>query len=608
MVEAHATMLYAPNPDDVSRMSWEAWLTLLVVVAAIGLMIRELAPPAVAMLGGAIVLLLAGVIDTPEAFSGFSNPAPLTIAALYVLAGAASKAGLMQPLVAATLGNGESVGRGLARLLPPVAAASSVLNNTPIVAVLVPEVETWAARHGRAVSRYLMPLSFASILGGIVTLIGTSTNLVISGLLAVETGEELGFFEITKVGLPIAVVGIALLIVLAPRILKARRSARDDLTESAREFVIDMVVTPGGPLDGATVNKAGLRQLAGVFLVQVVRDGEATDAVGPEFRLHGSDELRFAGKADDVVDLHSTPGLASLEVDHFHGFDFARSSFFEAVVGASSPLVGRTLKESQFRSSYQAAVVAVHRAGQRIDAKLGEVPIRVGDTLVLLSDRGFRDRWRDRRDFLLVSPMADAAAPAHHLRVPVAVIMVGVIILAASGLLPIIKASLLGVLAVLGLRILSPGEARRAIDLDVVLLIAAGFGMAAALTKSGLAEQIASGLVSWFGQIGDVGVLLAIVVATILLTESVSNTAAAVLVFPIATQAANATGLDLTAVAVSIAIAASASFLTPIGYQTNIMVYGPGGYRYTDYTRLGLPLTAVMVVGILVGVSVWWGF
>ncbi len=588
-------------------MTWEAWLTLLVIVVVIVLMVRELVPPAVAMLAAAVVLLLVGVIDASQAFSGFSNPAPLTIAALYVLAGAASKAGLMQPVVAATLGNRHSLRQELARLLPPVAAASSVLNNTPIVAVLVPEIEAWSARHGRPLSSYLMPLSFASILGGIVTLIGTSTNLVVSGLLGVETGRELGFFEITKVGLPIAIVGVAVLTLSAPRLLTVRRSARDDLTEAAREFVVDMVVTPGGPLDGATVDEAGLRRLAGVFLVQVARDGDLLAAIGPEFVLHGADELRFAGKADDVVDLQSIPGLESRERDQFHGFDLARSSFFEAVVGPSSPLVGQTLKQARFRSNYQAAVVAVHRAGQRIDAKLGEVPLRVGDTLVLLSDREFRDRWRDRRDFLLVSPMAGTTPPAVHLRLPVAAVIMGVVALAATSLMPILEAALLGVLVVLATRILTPGEARRAIDLDVVLLIAAGFGVAAALIESGLAGEIADGLVTTLGGLGGGGVLLAIILATIVLTEAVSNTAAAVLVFPIAAQAAVSTGLDLTAIAVAIAVAASASFLTPIGYQTNVMVYGPGGYRYTDYTRLGLPLTLLMILGILAGVAVWWG-
>ena len=588
-------------------MSGEAWFTGAVILAAVILLVRELVPPVIAMLGAAIVLMLAGITSSQEAFSGFSNEAPLTIAALYVLAGAASKAGLMQPLVTRTLRDGSSERSGLARLLPPIAGASSVMNNTPIVAVLVPEIETWAARHGRSVSKYLMPISFASILGGIVTLIGTSTNLVVSGLLAEETGNGLAFFEITKVGLPIAIVGLAVLIALSPHLLRDRKSARDSLTETAREFVVDMEVTSGGPLDGVSVDRAGLRHLAGVFLVQVERDDELISAVGPEFILHGGDALRFAGKADDVVDLQSIPGLVSRERQQFHDFDLARSSFFEAVVGPSSPLVGRTLKQSRFRSNYQAAVVAVHRSGQRIDAKLGEVPIRVGDTLVLLSDGEFRDRWRNRRDFLLVSPMAGAAPPQNHLRLPVIAILVAVVGLAATGVWPILNAALLGVLAVMGFGILAPGEARRAIDLDVVLLIAAGFGVAAAMTSSGLAERMAVALVDSFGSFGGGGVLLAVILATVVLTEAVSNTAAAVLVFPIAASASVSVGLDIVAVAVAIAVAASASFLTPIGYQTNVMVYGPGGYRYTDYTRLGAPLTLLMVLGIIAGVAMWWG-
>ena len=589
-------------------MSGEAWLTAAVILVAVFLLVRELVPPVIAMLGAAIVLLLAGVTSSQEAFSGFSNEAPLTIAALYVLAGAASKAGLMQPLVTGTLRDGSSERAGLARLLPPIAGASSVMNNTPIVAVLVPEIETWAARHGRSVSKYLMPISFASILGGIVTLIGTSTNLVVSGLLAEETGQGLSFFEITKVGLPIAVVGLMVLIALSPHLLRDRRSARDSLTETAREFVVDMEVTSGGPLDGVSVDRAGLRHLAGVFLVQVERDHELISAVGPEFILHGGDALRFAGKADDVVDLQSIPGLVSREREQFHDFDLARSSFFEAVVGPSSPLVGRTLKQARFRSNYQAAVVAVHRSGHRIDAKLGEVPIRVGDTLVLLSDREFRDRWRNRRDFLLVSPMAGTPPPQNHLRLPVIAILIAVVGLAATGVWPILNAALLGVLVVLGFGILAPGEARRAIDLDVVLLIAAGFGVAAAMTSSGLAERMAVALVDSFGAFGKGGVLLAVILATVILTEAVSNTAAAVLVFPIASSASASVGLDVVAIAVAIAVAASASFLTPIGYQTNVMVYGPGGYRYTDYTRLGAPLTLLMIVGIMAGVATWWGF
>lgn len=587
-------------------MSWEAWLTLAVVVIAIAAMARDLVPPAVAILGSTIILMLTTVITPEEAFSGFSNTATLTIAVLYVLAGAASRAGALQPLVSGALNPAASDRRNLARLLPSVTAASSVLNNTPIVAVLVPEITAWAGRHGRSVSTYLMPISFAAILGGTITLIGTAGNLVVSGLLEASGEDPLGFFEITVIGLPLAVVGLVILIPIAPRVLQDRRTTEDELTRLVRDFVVDMVVEDGGPLDGVTVERGGLRNLAGVFLVQIERNSETVAPVRPSTVLHGADRLRFVGKADDIVDLLAIPGLASGEQEQVAGFDLQRASFFEAVIGAASPMVGMTLKQSRFRSRYQAAVVAIHRAGHRVDAKLGEVPLRVGDTLVILGDVAFRERWRDRRDFLLISPLSEAPAPASHQRSVVLAIIALVIGLAALTPVPILNAALMGALAILALRIMTPGQAVASVDLSVILLIAGGFGLGAAMIESGLAESAAEALVDVLGGLGSIGVLAAIVIATVLLTEAISNTAAAFIVFPIAAATAQTLSLDIRGLAVAIAVAASASFLTPVGYQTNVMVYGPGGYRYRDYTRLGYPLTATVIIAILVGVPLVW--
>ena len=587
-------------------MSLDAWLTLVVTLAAVYGMARGLLPPAVAVVGGSIVLLLLDVLDASQAFSGFSNPAPLTIAALYVLAGAVTKSGAIQPVTARLLRPTDSDSATLRRLLAPVAAASAFLNNTPIVAMLVPEIASWSSRHGRAVSRLLMPLSFASILGGTITLIGTSTTLVVSGLLETSGGEPFSFFEVTAIGLPFAVLGVGLVVLLAPRVLPDRGNIEDDLTELAREFVVDMVVSDSGDLDGVSVDEAGLRHLQGVFLVQIERDGDTITPVTPHTVLRGGDRLRFAGMADNVVDLHAIPGLSSGEEAQFRGFDLARSFFYEAVVGSSSPLIGNTLREIQFRSRYQAAVVAIHRAGQRLDAKLGDVRIRVGDTLVVLSDRRFRDRHRERRDFLLVAPLGRSPTPSVEHRTPVLLIGAGVVLAAATGLMPILDASLLGVLALLGLRIMSPGEARSAIDLDVVLVIAGGIGLAEAMRSSGLADELAAGLVASLGELGAVGALVGVVLATILLTEAVSNAAAAAIMFPIAIAAASSLGSDPRGFAVAVAVAASASFLTPVGYQTNTMVYGPGSYRYGDYARLGAPLTALAIVVTVVGVSLVW--
>ncbi|MDJ0961901.1 MAG: SLC13 family permease [Acidimicrobiia bacterium] len=587
-------------------MSADAWITIVVLLLAVAAMVRDRLSPAAAMIGSTGVLLLTGVIDAGEAFSGFSNPAPITVALLYVVAEAVSRTGVLQPLVTKALGDSDGERGGLVRILTPVAGASSVLNNTPIVAMLVPEITGWSTRRGRAPSRLLMPLSFAAILGGTITVIGTSTNLIISGLLEASGGEPLGFFEITPIGAAITVVGIGLITLLAPRVLPDRRSSSDDLGEAAREFVIDMVVTPGGPLDGVEVEAGGLRHLRGVFLVALIRRDDVIAPVLPSSVVRGEDRLRFAGRVDDVVDLMSIPGLESGEQEQFNEFEVAPLSFYEVVIGAASPLINRTLKEARFRGRYQAAVVAIHRAGQRVNAKLGEVPLRVGDTLVIVADPEFRARWRNRTDFLLVSPLGQRPVEDRRGAKRTMVIALVAILAAATGVVPVLNAILAAALALVLVGVLTPGQAKNAVDIDVVVTMAGGFGLAAGMQASGLAETIADGLVSSFGAVGSLGALLGVVLATMLLTELVSNAAAALLVFPVAVAAASSIGADPRGFAIAVAVAASASFLSPVGYQTNTMVYGPGGYRYTDYVRLGVPLSLVVITTILILVPVLW--
>ena len=588
-------------------MSADSWLTLAVLLGVVVVMARELVPPTVAVLGGTVALFLTGVITADEAFAGFSNAAPLTIAALYIVAAAVSRTGLLRQPLAAALASAKSDRGALVRLLPGVAASSSFLNNTPIVAMLVPEVSSWAQRRGRSPSRFLMPISFAAIVGGVVTLIGTSTNLLVSGLLDARTGEPLSFFEITPVGLPVALIGVVAIVLLAPRVLPETRTLREELTEELRRFVVEMSIVPGGALDGVSVEEGGLRHLAGVFLVELERGTEVISPVSPETRLVGHDRLRFVGKAGEVVDLLEMPGLVSAHAEQLRGFDLVRSNFYEAVVGPSSSLVGTTLKEAQFRSRFQGAVIAIHRAGQRIDAKLGEVQLRPADTLVILADSGFRERHRDRHDFLLVSALGTPIVSEPRHRATVLAVTAGLLVLATTGLMPILNAALLADLAIIGFGVLTFSQARDAVDLDVVLLVAGSFGLAAAMEGSGLAADLAAGLVDGLGGLGVTGVLAGVLVATLILTELVSNAAAAVVVFPIAFAAALELGADPRGFAVAVAIAASASFLTPVGYQTNMMVYGPGGYRYTDYARLGAPLTVIALVVTITMVRILWG-
>ena len=583
-------------------MGWQAWLTLAVVVAMFVAMVRGVAHPAVAILSAVIALLVAGVIDVKQAFSGFSNAAPITVAALYVLARAVEDTGVLRPMVASALGGGGGERISLLRLCLPSAAASAFLNNTPIVAMLMQPVSEWAESRGLSPSRFLMPLSFGVILGGVVTTIGTSTNLVVSGLLENAGQAPFGLFEITHVGLPMALVGIVLVAFTAPLLLPDRSTPRRDLRSAERDFVVRMVVDPAGPIAGKTVEAAGLRNLEGVFLVEIERAGDPIAPVAPTTALHGGDHLLFVGQARLILDLRNRPGLVSAETPHLEELETPEHRFFEAVIGANSPMLGKTPKAMGFRGRYQAAIVGVHREGQPVVAKLGEVRLRLGDTLLLLADSSFRERWRDRPDFLVITPLdGEPEAPpiARGRALWVVSIGVGVVVVAGSGLMPILQASLVGAVLLVASGAISARTARDSIEIDVLVVIAASFGLGAAIEESGLAASLGREIVELFSGLGWRFVLFGIVVATVVLTEFISNNAAAALMFPIAMATATQVGADPRSFAIAVAISASNSFLTPIGYQTNTMVYGPGGYRFSDYVRLGAPLTIASVLTVV---------
>jgi di/tricarboxylate transporter len=582
--------------------SLDAALTLGVIVAVLAVLISERVSPALTILGGAVALLVCGVIDARQAFSGFSNSAPLTVAALYVLAAAAGRTRVLEVLVerisARSSPRREPGERAtLARVLVPTASASAVLNNTPIVAMAIPAVLSWCRRTGRSPSRYLMPISFAAIIGGTVTLIGTSTNLVVSGLLENAGEPRMGLFEIGAVGLPFAVAGLLVLVVLAPRALPERRAPSEGVDADAREFTVEMVVVGDSAIAGRSVAEGGLRNLQGVYLVEVERDNHRISSVRPDEVLAEGDRLTFAGNVTRILDLQQMRGLASVEERHFGAVGSAiERRLYEAVIAPGSALAGGTLKQAGFRGRYGGAVIAIHRAGEHVAGKLGEVALRPGDVLLVLAGPAFRPRALDRRDFLVVAPLA-GDAPAREEKAPlVGLIVVALLAVAGTGVLDILPAAFLAAFAVVALRILTPTEARDAVDIDVIVVIAASFGIGAAIESSGLASSLANVLVEPFGAAGDLGLLFGVLLATMVLTELITNNAAAVLLFPVALATATEAGLDPRPFAFAIAIGASSSFLTPIGYQTNTMVYGIGGYRFGDYARLGFPLSLVMIV------------
>lgn len=572
-------------------------LALVLVLAA-----RDRIAPGAALLGATTLLLVGRVITSEQALAGLSNPAVLTVAALGVIARAMQRTGSLEALVGWLMGGTTRWRAGLARLLTTSSMLSAFVNNTPIVAMLAPPLTAWAEERRAAPSRYLLPMTYAVSLGGTLTLIGTSTNLVVSGLMGRAGLAPLSMFELTPVGLLLAVVGVAVLVVSAPLALRERRAPRELLLEDRRDYELVMTVIPGGPLDGSTVELAGLRRLRGVFLVEIARQRELISPVAPETPLAGGDRLCFIGRADDIIDLERIRGLSSSEESHTQGHVATRHPFFEAVLGPGSPLVGKTLKEASFRARYQGAVLAIHRAGQRIRGKLGEVRLQARDTLLFIAEPGFR-----RSDFLLVTRLGEHGR-AHRRRRGrwVGLLFVAVVACAGFGLLPLMETALVAAAIVVATQVLTTVEAREAVDLDVLLVIASSFALGAAVDGSGLGRIVGDALVRACEPLGPRGALLGVTLFCAGMAQILTCNAAAAISIPLALSVAQRLGLDPRPFCVAVAFAASSSYLTPFGYQTKIMVYGPGGYRSSDYLRLGAPLTLAVIAVIVLGVPVFW--
>ena len=575
-------------------------MVLAVVIGTIAMLATDRCSTVVGLGGGLFVLLVAGVIDDRVALSGFGSPATATIALLYIVAAGIAATGALSWLLDRLL-----LGRsgGVGRLAAAAAAMSSLVPNTPLVALAAPRVVRWSRSNGVSASRLLMPLSYASILGGVITVLGTSTNLVVSDALRRADGEPLGVFEITRIGLPVAIVGVAVMTLTVPRLLRDRTAASESMRASARSFQLQMLVEPDGDLVGRTVDDAGLRSLDGLYLAAVER-AERVVTVRPETRLDGHDRLYFVGDITRVLDLQEVAGLVSAEQPHLLDAEGPGVRLHEAVVGAGSRLAGRTLKDVGFRARYGAAVLAVHRADGDLRGKLGVIPLVVGDVLLVLAAPDFTTRWREHGDFSLVASVDEPPPPRRAHGTLAAAAFAAMVLLAALGVTSLLVAAAIAAVAMVIGRVLSLHEARLAIDVDVVLTIALSISLGNAVDSSGLAAELATRLVDLGGRLGDVGLLLVLVVATQLLTEVLSNSGAAAMMVPVALAAAAGIGADPREFAMGVLVGASCSFLTPIGYQTNLMVYGLGGYRFADFTRVGFPLTIAAAVTTTVALSI----
>jgi di/tricarboxylate transporter len=589
-------------------MEWQALLTLGVVVGCFVLMAFTWIAPDIVLAAGLTILLLAGVLTPEQALSGFSNQGMLTVAVLYVVVSGLTETGAIGWVAQHVLGRPRGVASAQLRVMLPTAGLSAFLNNTPVVAIFVPAIKLWAQRNRIALSRLLIPLSYASIVGGLCTLIGTSTNLVVNGLLMDgQHATGLSMFELAQVGLPLTLAVFAFVLVFGRRLLPDRQLPLET-GDSLREYAIEMRVEPGSALVGRSIEQAGLRALPGLFLVEIQRDGVALPAVEPHTLLAGDDRLVFAGNVDSVVDLNRMRGLqpATEQVFKLDGERKDRR-FFEAVVSSTHPLLGKRVRDGRFRSRYHAAIIAIARNGRRLHGKIGDIVLHAGDTLLLEARPHFLEAQGKSRDFLLVSVIGDFHPPDHRGAPRALAVVVGMVLLAGSGLLSMLEAAMLAAGLMLLLRCTSGQAARQAPDWQVLVVIATSFGIGTAMQVTGASDWLADAVLGLSAS--DPHLSLALVFAlTALLSAVATNNVAAVLAFPVAAAAAARLDVDLLPFAVTIMVAASASFATPIGYQTNLMVMNAGGYRFADFVRIGLPLTLLVGALTVVLVPLAWPF
>ena len=594
-------------------LGWEGWLTAALIVVMLAAFASNRVAPDLVMMGVLGLLLVAGVVPLKEGFQGFANQGVLTVAFLYVVATGLKETGAMALLTRRIIGMPRTALAAQVRMVLPVTLLSAFINNTPIVAMFLPVLSALSRRARIAAPHLFMPLSYAAILGGVCTLIGTSTNVVLAGLMSsfdwAKAGlpdTRMGMFTITAVGVPVALAGVLYMILFGRRLLPA---AAPDLLDpaKAKQYMTAMRVAhgaAGAALAGKTLEEAGLRQLPGLFLSRIERADETIIAVGPDEVLRAGDVLYFVGLLDSVVDLLKIKGLVQAGEGGTPRTATERPSMrlVEVVVSTSSPLIGQSIRDGGFRTRYNAVVIAVQRQGRQLARKIGDIVLRPGDTLLLEATPRFAEQHRNSPDFHVVNALEGAAAPRHHRAWAAIGVLGGVISMMSTGVIPEVVAAMMGAGAMIGLRCCTASQARAEMSWQVLIVIAASFGVGAAMDRTGLAAAIAGSSLGWARDVSP-GFLLAVVyLITLLFTMLLSNNAAAVLMFPIIVEACREHGLNPMPYLISVCVAASCEFATPIGYQTHLMVMGPGGYRWLDFTRFGLPLDA-LCMAICVGMA-----
>lgn len=569
-------------------------IVILVTIGLIVLLLKEKIKASALFFGAALVFLLTGIIQTKDLLSAISNPSILSIFLLvFLMEGIKNNFNLIGKMNY-LFGKTQSPRSFMLKMTAMVAGFSAFLNNTPLVALFMPYIYQWSKKKGVSPSKLLMPLSFAAILGGMITVIGTSTNLVLNGLIQSKGAETPGILDYLIPGLLVTVGGLAYLYFFGYRTLPNHEINLEGNLQNSREYFVEVQVVNNSAVIGKSIIDANLRNLRGIYLFEIIRHNTRISSVDPQEIIQEGDRLVFIGDSENIVELLERDKEFCLIVNNKEDNKQWNRNIIETVIPINSELIGKTLKQVEFRENYGGAVVAVHRNGEQLSGKVGEIILKAGDMLLVSPGHSFQQRLEQKNDLYLVSVIRKSSNVK-----PMAVKGFMIVLAAIVGgmlfdYLDLFFALVLLTTYMVMFKLLTISEIKKMMDVDLFVILIASLTFSAALIQSGVAEMIADWVISIFRPFGVKGLIVGVYLLTLIMTSFVTHVAAISIVFPITYGVIQQTP-DVNPIAfyIAIAFAASASFHVPFTYQTNLMVYGPGNYKFKDFLKVGTPITII---------------